>query len=134
MTILTDGWEDLQRQLSSDNNPVTRMNIITLQTFIHNKAQDIRFNYFSTIKNPTQSQIDAASSKGYYFGKNVDLSAGYKGRVDAQNEGTGTKRHGHIFGPKGEEWSRDVDGNIHDANRNSPGSPPKWVQKGMEKN
>ncbi|NOU78471.1 RHS repeat protein [Paenibacillus sp. LMG 31459] len=134
---LTAGWEDLQRQLLSLDNSsasnITRMNIIALQTTIHRAAQNIRFNYFSTIENPTQTQIDAASSAGYIFGKNVDLSAGYKGRVDAQNDGSGTQRHGHIFGPKGEEWSRNLDGTIHDANRNSPGSPPKWVQKEMEK-
>ncbi|MEK4516727.1 RHS repeat-associated core domain-containing protein [Paenibacillus sp. FSL H8-0122] len=134
---LSAGWEDLQRQLLSLDNSstsnITRMNIIALQTTIHRAAQNIRFNYFSTIKNPTQTQIDAASSAGYIFGKNVDLSAGYKGRVDAQNDGSGTQRHGHIFGPKGEEWARNLDGTIHDANRNSPGSPPKWVQKEMEK-
>ncbi|WP_019909770.1 RHS repeat-associated core domain-containing protein [Paenibacillus sp. HW567] len=134
---LTAGWEDLQRQLLSLDNSsasnITRMNIIAFQTAIHRAAQNIRFNYFSTIENPTQTQIDAASSAGYIFGKNVDLSAGYKGRVDAQNDGSGTQRHGHIFGPKGEEWSRNLDGTIHDANRNSPGSPPKWVQKEMEK-
>lgn len=134
---LTDGWNDLQSQLLSlDNNKNNLWKIIkikTLRGIIHFSAQNIRFDYFGSIVDPTQREIDAASSAGYYFGKNVDSGAGYKGRVDAQNDSTGTKRHGHIFGPKGEEWSRDIEGNIHDRKRNSPGSPPKWVQKEMEK-
>lgn len=55
------------------------------------------------------------------------------GRVDAQNDGTGTKRHGHIFGPDLNHWSRNEDGSIHDENANSSGSPPKWVKEAMEK-
>ncbi|MNX73827.1 hypothetical protein D3C86_1052390 [compost metagenome] len=135
--VISKGYDNLQGQLkgldNSRESSLKRITILTLQSMLHNAAQNIRFNYFQSIVNPTQKEMSAAYNAGYIFGKNVDLGAGYRARVDSQNDGTGTKRHGHIFGPKGEEWSRDVDGEIHDKHRNSPGSPPKWVQKEMEK-
>jgi hypothetical protein len=103
------------------------------QAVIKENAQQIRQDYYSTLSNPTSAQSEAATLAGYFFGRTVDLGAGWKVRVDSSNESTGVQKHVHVENKKVGHWSQNEDGSVHDEHANSSGEPPGWVKKEVQK-
>ncbi|MGP3611028.1 RHS repeat-associated core domain-containing protein [Anoxybacillus sp. PDR2] len=62
-----------------------------------------------------------------YSNKWYDLGQGWKARIDSAKGST--QKHVHLYGPKGQHYSQNADGSIHDKHKNSSGEPPKWVKK-----
>ncbi|MBB3909368.1 RHS repeat-associated core domain-containing protein [Anoxybacteroides rupiense] len=65
-----------------------------------------------------------------YSNKWYDLGQGWKARIDSAKGST--QKHAHLYGPKGQHYSQNADGSIHDKHKNSSGEPPKWVKKALK--
>ncbi|MFD2117640.1 RHS repeat-associated core domain-containing protein, partial [Paenibacillus yanchengensis] len=131
-------WEEAQLKKNSlkknQSNYQNELNKITaMQRGYEAQADQIRISYYVTLANPSSGQINAAAAAGYYFGKTVDLGAGWTYRKDPADTSTDTEKHIHVNGPNGKHWSKNASGSIHDKKSNSPGSPPNWVQKELKK-
>ncbi|MGO4549245.1 RHS repeat domain-containing protein [Paenibacillus sp. 2TAB23] len=134
----TEAWDASNKMLKSldRSSQYYQMNVSLLkgfQTKLEAEADKIRSNYYQTIANPTQAEVDAAKQAGYLFGKNIDLGAGWTYRKDPGDDGTATQDHIHVNGPNGKHWSQNKDGSMHDKAKNSPGEPPNWVKKDLQK-
>ena len=65
-----------------------------------------------------------------YSNKWYDLGQGWKARIDSAKGST--QKHVHLYEPKGQHYSQNADGSIHDKHKNSSSEPPKWVKKALK--
>ena len=81
-------------------------------------------NMFAYCNNNPVNCIDSEGNSG----KPYPLGRGWYYRIDQANEGTGTKRHIHVYN-ESKEYMQNEDGSPHDKGRGEGGPLPRKVQK-----